>query len=157
MFKPTRSGAGFLTRDQTAKLYKIPYDAETVIGRDSDQSSIVVNDPFASRRHVKLYTVDFDETVQRLQPALYAQNISSRSDQCFWSPRQLTRPTEDAWQRIVQQQHVLLHSGDRLKVADASFTFTSTNLLSEQLPANWDPVQAIEHEVCLCLPPWLAC
>lgn len=141
-------GAGFLTWDQTSRLFEIPYDRDVIIGRVPCQSHIIVDDPFTSRKHVRIYTVDYDPNAEEYAPMLFAQNISSSRDSCFWSPRQLCLPTDPDWQIVVPNQSVLLRHGDRLKVFEASFTFTATTLPSQPLYSVLGLVQQVEHKVC---------
>ncbi|RHZ74237.1 hypothetical protein CDV55_107134 [Aspergillus turcosus] len=62
---------------QTSNPLTISSDNEIYVGRDRKRCQYVVDDPFISNRHLRIYTIIFDqENPNEVAPLVYAQDIS---------------------------------------------------------------------------------
>lgn len=62
---------------KTSNPLNISGSNELYVGRDRKRCQYVVNDPFISNRHLRIYTIIFDqENPDEVAPLVYAQDIS---------------------------------------------------------------------------------
>ncbi|OXV12153.1 hypothetical protein Egran_00084 [Elaphomyces granulatus] len=90
--------------------FKIYSNEEIYIGRDRKHCQYVVEDPVISNRHIRIYTIIYDqENLQEIAPLVYAQDIS-RNGTC-WNGCRIVRG----------KGGVLLSRGDILQLSPSFY------------------------------------
>ncbi|ODM15490.1 hypothetical protein SI65_09093 [Aspergillus cristatus] len=138
-FSTQSSTVGTLARwdprtGQTSHPSSIDSNEEVYVGRDSKRCQYVIDDPFISNKHLRIYTILFDrENPSEVAPLVYAQDLSMNGT--TWNNYRMGEGSGS----------FLLSHGDKLKLTpDIHLIFLSEEYKEDK---GFDMLQKVEMKV----------
>ncbi|MBA2368242.1 MAG: type III secretion system inner membrane ring subunit SctD [Candidatus Protochlamydia sp.] len=113
--------------DLKGLIFSLDEGDEWIIGRDPDESSLVIQDPLVSRKHL---------IARRSSVGIFVENLSD------------TNPALVNDEKISSKEPRLLQQGDTIKIGNELFRYyseSSAHILDDGMPSGITPVEFDDH------------